>query len=144
MKSQEMRALQAYRRIEAWFADHPRVIANSGSSATALASQLDALKDVVTTMTDSASEQKMQKGQATLAAKDEKELRKKLRSVHLKAIVKVATALRGQVPGTGVFKLPSDNLSSEGLLDDGVALRKTAAIYKLADIFVRENNSLAI
>ena len=134
MKVQQGRALQAFRRIQAWFAEHPQVLANSGSSKDALAKQLDALTHVVDTMTAGATEQTTQKAQATLAAKDEKSLRVDVRSLHLKSIVDVAGALRGKVPGTGVFKLPPAGLRSENLVLAAQALRTTAGVYK--DVFV--------
>jgi hypothetical protein len=134
MKSQQTRGLQAFRRIEAWFAEHPQVIAASGSSAAALSNQVDALKQVVASMTARAAEQASQTGQATLAAKDEATQRHELRSLHLKTIVRVAGALRGKVPGMGVFKLPNRSLSSDTLFHAAEALRTTAAVYR--DVFV--------
>jgi hypothetical protein len=71
MKSHQTRGLQAFRRIEAWFAEHPQVIAASGTSSAALSNQVDALKQIVASMTARATEQASQTGQATLAAKDE-------------------------------------------------------------------------
>jgi hypothetical protein len=120
--------------VTAWFADHPDVIANSGSSAAALGSQMDALKQIVASMTARATEQTTQASQATLAAKDEAAQRKDVRALHLGAIVKVAGALRGKVPGMGVFKMPAPGLASEKLLHAADAVRTTAAIYK--DVFV--------
>jgi hypothetical protein len=134
MKSQQTRGLQAFRRVEAWFAEHPQVLATAGSSAVALAKQVDALKQIVASMTARATEQTVQSGQATLAAKDEAEQRHELRSLHLKSIVRVAGALRGKVPGMGVFKLPDRSLSSDTLFHAAEALRTTAAVYK--DVFV--------
>jgi hypothetical protein len=134
MKSKQTRSLQAFRRVQAWFAQHPEVLANSGSSQQALASQLDALKQVVDSMTAGATEQTTQKGQATLAAKDEQQLRADVRSLHMKAIVTVAGALRGKVPGMGVFKLPSREMRSENLVHAAEAVRTTASVYK--DVFV--------
>jgi hypothetical protein len=120
--------------VTAWFADHPEVIPGSGSSAAALGSQVDALKQMVASMTARATEQTTQASQATLAAKDEAAQRKDVRSLHLGAIVKVAGALRGKVPGMGVFKMPAPRLASETLLHAADAVRTTAAIYK--DVFV--------
>jgi hypothetical protein len=134
MKSKELRGLQAFRRVDAWFAEHPQVIANSGSSQAALASQVDALKQVVDAMTASATDQTTQANQATLVARDEKQLRTELRSLHVRTIVKIASALRGRVPGMGTFKSPSLDLSAEPLLHAADAIRTTAAIYK--DVFV--------
>jgi len=134
MKSKQGRTLQAFRRVQAWFAEHPQVLVNAVSSQAALTSQLDALKQVVDAMSAGATEQTTQKSQATLAAKDEKSLRTEIRSLHVKAIVRVAGALRGKVPGMGVFKLPSYTLSSETLLHAADAVRTTASVYK--DVFV--------
>jgi hypothetical protein len=134
MKSHQTRGLQAFRRIEAWFAEHPQVIAASGTSSAALSNQVDALKQIVASMTARATEQASQTGQATLAAKDEAEQRHELRSLHLKAIVRVAGALRGKVPGMGVFKLTDRSLSSDTLVHAAEAMRTTAAVYK--DVFV--------
>jgi hypothetical protein len=134
MKVQQGRALQAFRRVQAWFAEHPEVLANSGSSKDALAKQLQALGQVVDSMTAGATEQTTQKSQATLAAKDEKALRADVRSLHLRSIVNVAGALRGKVPGMGVFKLPSPGIRSENLLHAAQAVRTTADVYK--DVFV--------
>lgn len=134
MKVQQGRALQAFRRVQAWFVEHPDVLANSGSSKDALAKQLDALTQVVDAMTAGATEQTTQKSQATLAAKDEKTLRADVRALHLKSIVNLATALRGKVPGMGVFKMPSTGMRSENLLHAAQALRTTAGVYK--DVFV--------
>jgi len=133
MQSYQARGLQAFRRVTAWFVEHPQVIANSGSSSAALASQVDALKQVVDSMTAGATEQTTQTSQATLAAKDETDLRTELRSVHVKAIVKIAGGLRGKVPGMGVFRQPSQKLRSEKLLHAAEAIRATAGIYK--DVF---------
>ena len=44
MKSHQTRGLQAFRRIEAWFAEHPQVLGAAGSSAAALSNLVDALK----------------------------------------------------------------------------------------------------
>jgi hypothetical protein len=134
MRSQQTRALQTFRRVEAWFAEHPQVIPASGTSAAALSNQVDALKQVVASMTARAAEQASQTGQATLAAKDEATQRHQLRSLHLRAIVRVAGALRGRVPGMGLFKLPKPRLSSDTLVHAAEAMRSTAAVYK--DVFV--------
>jgi hypothetical protein len=134
MRMQQSRALQAFRRVLAWFVEHPEVLANSGSSKDALANQLDALKEVVDRMTAGATEQTTQKSQATLAAKDEQTLCADVRSLHLKSIVTIATGLRGRVPGMGVFKLPPPSLRSENLLHAAQALRTAAGVYK--DVFV--------
>src|SRR6516162_7427288 len=134
MKVQQGRALQAFRRVQAWFAEHPEVLANSGSSKDALGKQLDALSQVVGTMTAGATEQTTQKSQTTLAARDEKSLRANVRSLHLKSIVTLAEALRGKVPGMGVFKLPSPGMQSENLLHAAQAVRTTAGVYE--DAFV--------
>jgi hypothetical protein len=134
MKSKQTRGLQAFRRIKAWFGEHPQVMAAAGSIGAALSNQVEALKQVVASMTARATEQASQSGQATLAAKDEATQRHELRSLHLKAIVNVAGALRGKVPGMGVFKLPDRGLSSETLIHAAEAIRTTAAVYK--DVFV--------
>src|SRR5436190_8392428 len=134
MKSHQTRGLQAFRRIEAWFAEHPQVLEAAGSSAAALSNLVDALKQIVASMTARATEQASQTGQATLAAKDEATQRHELRSLHLKAIVRVAGALRGKVPGMGVFKLPDRSLSSDTLFHAAEALHTTAGVYK--DVFV--------
>jgi len=134
MKSHQTRALQAFRRVEAWFAEHPQVLAAAGSSAAALSNLVDALKQIVVRMTAWATQQASQSGQATLAAKDEAEQRHELRSLHMKAIVKVAGALRGKVPGMGVFKMPDRSLSSDTLFHAAEAFHTTAAVYK--DVFV--------
>jgi hypothetical protein len=120
--------------VEAWFAEHGEVIVASGSSAAALSSLLDALKQIVARMTAAATEQTTQTGQATLAARDEATLRRDVRSLHLMAIVRVAGALRGKIPGMGVFKLPPPRLSSEMLSYAAEAIRVTAALYE--DVFV--------
>src|SRR5437879_2088348 len=44
MNSKQSRGLQTFRRVEAWFADHPQVIPASASSAQALTKQVTALK----------------------------------------------------------------------------------------------------
>jgi hypothetical protein len=134
MKSKQTRGLQAFRRIEAWFGEHPQVITASGSSAAALAKQVDALKQLIARMTAWAAQQVFQTGQATLAAKDEAQQRHEVRLLHLKAIVRVAEGLRGKVPGMGVFKLPSRSLGSDALFHAAEAVRTTAAVYK--DVFV--------
>jgi len=134
MKSTQTRGLMAFRRVTAWFADHPTVIPGSGTSAAALQSQVDALKQIVASMTARATEQTTQASQATLASKDETAQRSELRQLHLKAIVKIAGGLRGKVPGMSVFKMPAPRLSSESLLHAAQATRTTAAVYK--DVFV--------
>ena len=130
MKSNQTRGLQAFRRIEAWFADHPQVIENSGSSKEALAGQVNALKEVVTRMTARGTEQTTQAKQATLAAKDEDRLRDDLRTIHMKAIVEMAQGLRGKVPGVAVLAMPGARMKSENLLHAAEAMSTTAAIYK--------------
>src|ERR1051326_9264958 len=44
MKSHQTRGLQAFRRVEAWFAEHPQVLAGAGSSAAALPNLGDGLR----------------------------------------------------------------------------------------------------
>jgi len=134
MKSRQTRGLQAFRRIEAWFAEHPQALVAAGSSAAALANQVDALKQLIARMTALATQQAFQTGQATLAAKDEAQQRHDVRLLHVKAIVQIAEGLRGKVPGMGVFKLPSRSLSSDALFHAAEAIRTTAAVYK--DVFV--------
>ena len=134
MKSRQTRGLQAFRRIEAWFAEHPQMLAAAGSSAAALANQVDALKQLIARMMASATQQVFQAGQATLAATDEAQQRHEVRLLHVKAIVRIAEGLRGKVPGMGVFKLPSRSLSSDALFHAAEAIRTTAAVYK--DVFV--------
>ena len=130
MHTVQSRGLQCFRRVEAWFADHPAVVPATGSSAGALAGQVTALQQVVDRMTAQAAEQITQASQATLAAKDEPTLRKDLRMLHMNAIVKVAGALRGKVPGIGVFKTPSDGMGSESLVHAAAAMHTMAAPYE--------------
>jgi hypothetical protein len=120
--------------VEAWFADHPAVIPASGSSAQALTNQVNALTSVVTRMTQQGTEQVTQTGQSTLAATDETSLCSELRDLHMKAIVTMATALRGQVPGVGVIRMPPDGIRAEALVKAAEALATTAAVYQ--DVFV--------
>lgn len=134
MKSTQSRSLQAFRRVQAWFAEHPEVLTNAGATQPALASQLDALKQVVDSMTAGATEQTTQREQTTLASSDETTLRTNVRSLHVKAIVKVAAALRGKVAGTGVIKLPPGSLKSEALYHAAEAIHAAAGEYK--DVFV--------
>jgi hypothetical protein len=133
MLTKQSRALQAFRRVEVWFADHPAVIPASGTSAQALTNQVAALSGVITRMTAQGTDQTTQKGQATLAAKDEVALRTDLRKVHMRAITKVARALRGQVPGVGVIKMPPPALNSDALVKAAEALYSTSSVYK--DVF---------
>lgn len=134
MKTTQSRGLQAFRRVVAWFAAHPEVIPGSGSSATALAGRVDALTRVVERMSTQATEQSTQAKQATLAATDESTLQHELRTLHMGAIVRVAGALRGIVPGTGIFRMPSPNMKSESLVHAAGALQTTAALYR--EVFV--------
>jgi hypothetical protein len=120
--------------VEAWFAEHPEVIPASGTSTQALTNQVNALSGVVSRMTTQGTEQVTQRGQATLAAKDEITLRHELRALHMKAIVNVANALRGQVPGVGVVRMPAFSTHSESLVKSAEALFVTASVYK--DVFV--------
>jgi len=130
MLTTQSRGLQSFRRVDAWFVDHPEVIAASGSSAHALTNGVTALRGVIARMTEQGTEQVTQQAQATLVAKDEPTLRSELRARHMKAIVAVATALRGQVPGIGVMKLPSSRVGAEGLVKAAETLATTAAIYQ--------------
>jgi len=123
MKSRQTRGLQAFRRIEAWFAEHPQALVAAGSSAAALANQVDALKQLIARMTALAIQQAFQTGQ-----------RHDVRLLHVKAIVQIAEGLRGKVPGMGVFKLPSRSLRSDALFHAAEAIRTTAAVYR--DVFV--------
>jgi hypothetical protein len=130
MESVQSRGLQCFRRVEAWFADHPTVVPAAGSSAGALGAQVTALQQVVDRMTAQATEETTQASQATLAAKDEPALRKELRMLHMRAIVTVAGALRGKVPGIGVFKTPSRDMGSESLVSAAEAMHEMAAPYE--------------
>lgn len=130
METRQSRGLQSFRRVEAWFADHPSVVPAAGSSAGALAGQVTALQQVVDRMTAQATDQTTQATQATLAAKDELTLRKDLRVLHMNAIVKVGGALRGKVPGIGVFKTPSTKMGSESLIHAAAAMHTMAAPYE--------------
>src|SRR6185437_8899220 len=130
MLSRQSRTLQSFRRVEAWFAEHPEVIPASGTSTQALTNQVNALSGVVSRMTEQGAQQVTQTGQATLAAKDETTLRSELRTPHIKAIVNVANALRGKVPGIGVIRMPAFNVRSEGLIKSAEALFVTASVYK--------------
>ena len=130
MKITQSRGLQAFRRAQAWIVEHPEAITESGTSAPALTNQLTALAGVVTRMTEQATEQVTQKGQATLTAKDETTLRSDLRKVHIASIVQVAKALRGLVPGIGVVAMPPARLRSERLVAEAEALSATAGVYK--------------
>src|SRR6185437_16484878 len=134
MKTKQLRALQAFRRVEAWFTEHPEVIPASGTSAQALTNQVTALTQVITRMTAQSTAQATSTGQATLAAKDETTQRTTLRTQHMKAIASVANALHGQVPGIGVIKMPDRHLRSETLVAAAEALGQSASVYK--DVFV--------
>ncbi len=135
MKVQQGRALQAFRRVQAWFVEHPDVLANSGSSKDALAKQLDALTQVVDAMTAGATEQTTQKSQATLAAKDETMLRADVRSLHLKSIVNLATATPWQSSGDGgVQDAVHRDADPRTSVHAAQAVRTTAGVYK--DVFV--------
>lgn len=130
MKSKQSRGLQAFRRATAWFAAHPDVIPNSGSSAKALQNQLDALNGVVERMTAQATQQTTQAQQALLVAHDEVEQRKALRNPHMSSIVQVARALHGTVPGIGILQMPDAQATSEQLVRAAQSMQTTAAIYK--------------
>jgi len=128
--SKQSRGLQCFRRADAWLDVHPEVIPASGSSAEALAKQASALKGVISRMTEHGTEQFTQRDQALLVAKDETTLRSELRKRHMKAIVTVATALRGEVPGIGVLRMPPGGIRSEALVKAAESMSTTVAIYE--------------
>ena len=109
MYARQQRALFSYRRATNFVDDRLTLTAGAAVEATALASQVQALKGVVGRMTTQATSQQTLAASATLIAHDEVELRKDLRDHHLRTIVLVAQGLKGTVPGIGVLTMPGGN-----------------------------------
>jgi hypothetical protein len=101
MNAHQERVLQSFRRVQGWFAANPQYTA----STPALATQLEALNGIVQRLSDHAATQDTQRAQSLLISKDEREQRREVLSHHMGSIVKVARALRGEVPGIGVLAL---------------------------------------
>ncbi len=135
MKVQQGRALQAFRRVQAWFVEHPDVLANSGSSKDALANQLDALKQVVDSHdgrrhgADDAERPGHARGKG-------REIAARGRSIAAFEIDR-QRGLRHSVAryrGWEYSRCPSPGIQSENLVHAAQALRTTAGVYK--DVFV--------
>jgi hypothetical protein len=99
------------------------------ASWSPLTRQLDGLNTIVALSTEAAAQQGVQAKQATLEASDERALRKHLRE-EMHAVAQVAQALRKQVPGIGVIRMPSRSGQAEGLLEAADAFGKLAATYE--------------
>jgi hypothetical protein len=131
MDSHQERTLQAFRRVQGWFAANKEFTANGGSTRTpALATQLEALNGVVSRASDHAAQQNTQASQSQLIAKDERELRREVLAQHMATIAKVARALRGTIPGIGVLSMPKGNIQTAPLITFATAMARKAEIYE--------------
>src|SRR5205807_3305339 len=92
MESHQDRTIQAYRRVDGYFATNKEFTApGAGSTKTpALAAQVDALHGIVVRASDYAAEQNTQASQSLLISKDERELRREVLAQHMGTIAKVA------------------------------------------------------
>src|SRR5687767_3721012 len=116
MNAQQERVFQSFRRVQGWWAaNQSYVVSESPDVAPAAAAQLDALTGIVARLTDHITSQETQQAQTMLISKDEREQRKEVLSHHMATIVKLAKALRGQVPGIGVLSMPKGNIQSAAL-----------------------------
>jgi hypothetical protein len=87
------------------------------------------LNTIVAQATAAAAEQGVQTKRATLDASDERSLRKRLRA-EMHAVTQVAQALRRNVPGIGILKMPPRQIRTEGLLESADALGTQASTYE--------------
>ncbi len=131
MNSRQERVLQAFRRVQGWFAANPQYVAKDGQASTpALAAQLEALNGLVERLTDYAAQQQTQLSQSLLVSKDEQERRREVLGIHMVPITKVARALRGTIPGIGVLAMPKVRLQTVALIGAATTLARNAEIYK--------------
>ena len=130
MDSHQERILQAFRRVQGWFAANKEFTANGGGTkAPALATQLEALNGVVSRASEYATEQNTQASQSLLVSKDERDLRREVLAHHMATIAKVARALRGTVPGIGVLSMPNGHIQTAPLITFATAMARKAEIY---------------
>jgi len=132
MDSHQDRTLQSFRRVDGWFSVNKEFTETAGGSTKtpALATQLDALRGVVSRASDHAASQNTQSSQSQLIAKDEKDLRRELLAQHMASIAKVARALRGTIPGIGVLSMPKGNIQTAPLITFATAMARKAEIYE--------------
>jgi hypothetical protein len=131
MLRKQQRVLDSFRRVQGFLSAHPEVVpAPAGGQPSPLATQITALAGVIDRMTAFATQQETQRAQASLVAKDEKELRRELIVQHLRTIVQTARTLRGQVPGIGVLSAPAANIEAGPLVRFATAFARTAAMYE--------------
>ena len=128
MDSHQDRTLQSFRRVDGWFSVNKEFTETAGGSTKtpALATQLDALRGVVSRASDHAASQNTQSSQSQLIAKDEKDLRRELLAQHMASIAKVARALRGTIPGIGVLSMPKGNIQTAPLITFATAMARKA------------------
>ena len=132
MNSQQTRVLQALRRAQAWCAANPGVIPppeGPSDAWTPVTRQFNALTETVNTVTTAATTQAVSGSKVTLEVAGELQLRTHLRQ-ELRAVTKVAQALRKTVPGIGSLRMPSPDLKAEALVKAAEVFISQASTYE--------------
>lgn len=132
MELRQNRVLLCQRRVLAWCAANPGLVpptAGPSDTWTPVTRQVDALNKVVAVATTSAAEQTVKGAQVTLDVSGEGTLRTRLRG-QLRAVTKVAHALRKTVPGISVLKMPSPKARAEVLVKAAEAFIAQATTYE--------------
>lgn len=130
MQNSQNRRVQAFVRVDAWFAAHPEMFPAGESTTTALEGLRTNLAGVAARITANAAAQTTAQQQTTLASRNELTLRAQLRDVELKAIAGMAQALKATVPGIGTIKLPGSAAQPTVMLDHARSVRAVAAVYE--------------
>lgn len=126
MNAYQDRVAQSFRRVEGWFAANPEYVASNPQLGT----QVEALKGIVSRLSDHAAAQNTKHAQSLLISRDETERRRELVAHHMAPIAKVARALNGTVPGIGVLSLPKGHVPMSEVITAALAMAEKAEIYK--------------
>lgn len=132
MLSHQQKLLQASRRVIAWCAANPGLVPPAEGPPAAwppLTRQFDTLAIITNQLADAATQQQVQFVSSTLASTDEPVLRQHLRD-ELRVVTQVGQALKKQVPGIGILKMPKPGMQSEALLKSADVVIQQAATYE--------------
>lgn len=132
MNGREQKFLQCGRRTCDWGVANPGIIpprVGAPERWAPITRQFDALEQIVKVLEDSAAEQQVMATRATLEATSEAHLRGVLRR-ELRAMTQVAQALRIQVPGISILRMPEARMSNESFIKAADALARDASAYE--------------
>lgn len=129
MVRQQQHELAAFIRTANFVAGRPHLTPDTAQGRN-LAARVEALRQVARRIQALSATQSVASGNVLMSTHDEPELKRLLRSVHLRSIVDVARSLRKSVPGISVLTIPTRNAANATLISHVRAFITQARIYQ--------------